>query len=109
MFSNRALLRASRATATASSRVIAPRAAFTSQVRNYATPAAADPKPPVALYGLDGTYASALVGFSHPLANPAGYSDSNWDGIALWRERQMGKSKANESNNSTPRQSKPQL
>jgi len=60
MFSNRALLSASRATATASSRVVAPRAVFSSQIRNYATPAAADSKPPVALYGLDGTYASAL-------------------------------------------------
>ncbi|RQM05343.1 hypothetical protein DH86_00001888 [Scytalidium sp. 3C] len=34
--------------------VIAP------QIRSYATPAAQDSKPPVALYGLDGTYASAL-------------------------------------------------
>lgn len=32
-------------------------------VRNYAAPAAAsiDSKPPVALFGIDGTYASALV------------------------------------------------
>jgi F-type H+-transporting ATPase subunit O len=30
--------------------------------RTYATPASTpDPKPPIALYGLDGTYASALV------------------------------------------------
>ena len=60
MSMNRALLRASRATATASSRTVAPRAAFTSQIRNYATPGAADSKPPVALYGLDGTYAFCL-------------------------------------------------
>lgn len=31
-----------------------------SQLRSYATPAAVDSKPPVAVYGLDGTYASAL-------------------------------------------------
>ncbi|KAL9618521.1 MAG: hypothetical protein Q9160_006777 [Pyrenula sp. 1 TL-2023] len=29
-------------------------------IRSYATPSAADTKPPVPLYGLDGTYASAL-------------------------------------------------
>ncbi|KAH8687718.1 ATP synthase delta subunit-domain-containing protein [Tricladium varicosporioides] len=57
MFSSRAILRASRATPSISQRV-APRAA--SQIRNYAAPAAADSKPPVALYGVDGTYASAL-------------------------------------------------
>lgn len=57
MFSSRAILRASRASASVSQRV-APRAA--SQIRNYAAPAAVDSKPPVALYGVDGTYASAL-------------------------------------------------
>ncbi|KAH6683167.1 ATP synthase delta subunit-domain-containing protein [Halenospora varia] len=60
MFSSRVILRASRATPSISQRV-APRAA--SQIRNYAAPAApaaADSKPPVALYGVDGTYASAL-------------------------------------------------
>lgn len=46
---SRAVLRASRAAA--------PRAA----IRTYATPAAADARPPVALFGLDGTYTSALV------------------------------------------------
>ena len=30
-------------------------------LRGYAAPAAADVKPPVALFGVDGTYASALV------------------------------------------------
>jgi hypothetical protein len=30
-------------------------------IRTYATPAAADTRPPIAVYGLDGTYASALV------------------------------------------------
>lgn len=39
-------------------RAAAPRAA----VRSYASAAAADARPPVALFGLDGTYASALVG-----------------------------------------------
>ncbi|TVY81277.1 ATP synthase subunit [Lachnellula suecica] len=56
MFSSRALLRAARAPAT--QRFVAPQAS--SQIRNYASPAAVDSKPPVALYGLDGTYASAL-------------------------------------------------
>lgn len=46
---SRAVLRATRAAA--------PRAA----IRTYATPAAADARPPVALFGLDGTYTSALV------------------------------------------------
>jgi hypothetical protein len=52
MLSSRAILRATRAAP-------AQRAAV-SQLRSYAT-SSADPKPPVALYGLDGTYASALV------------------------------------------------
>lgn len=52
MISSRTLLRAPKA-------VAAPRV-FTQAVRNYAAPAA-DSKPPVALYGVDGTYASALV------------------------------------------------
>lgn len=40
---------------------IAPRAAIVSSVRTYATAGSVDAKPPVALFGLDGTYASALV------------------------------------------------
>jgi len=43
--------------AFAAARRTAPRTA----VRTYAAPAAADTKPPVALFGLDGTYANALV------------------------------------------------
>ncbi|KAK6528240.1 ATP synthase F0 subcomplex subunit OSCP atp5 [Arthrobotrys megalospora] len=40
---------------------IAPRAAVISSLRTYATAAAAaEAKPPVALYGIDGTYASSL-------------------------------------------------
>ncbi|CAD6444406.1 c5aeec05-c24c-4a17-8e35-fadddb00126b [Sclerotinia trifoliorum] len=50
MISSRTLLRAPR--------VATPRV-FTQVVRNYAAPAV-DSKPPVALYGVDGTYASAL-------------------------------------------------
>jgi len=42
--------------AFAAARRSAPRTA----IRTYATPAAADTKPPVALFGLDGTYANAL-------------------------------------------------
>jgi hypothetical protein len=42
-------------------RIAVPRAIARTQTRPYATPAAADSKPPKALYGLDGTYATALV------------------------------------------------
>jgi len=53
MLSSRTLLRAQKAAG-------APRV-LTQAVRNYEAPAAVDSKPPVALYGVDGTYASALV------------------------------------------------
>lgn len=43
--------------AFAAARRTGPRAA----TRTYATPATADTKPPVPLFGLDGTYANALV------------------------------------------------
>ena len=43
--------------AFAAARRTAPRTA----IRSYATPADSNPKPPVALYGVDGTYANALV------------------------------------------------
>jgi hypothetical protein len=59
MLSGRAILSATRAAAP--SRVIGPRVLASSQIRSYATPATADVRPPVALYGLDGTYATALV------------------------------------------------
>ena len=60
MLSSRALFRATRASAPRS--IIVPKSLTPSSFRAYATPSAApDPKPPVALYGLDGTYASALV------------------------------------------------
>jgi len=52
MFSQRALLRCS-----AQQSFVAPRVA----ARGYAA-AAANTKPPVALFGIDGTYANALVG-----------------------------------------------
>jgi hypothetical protein len=46
-------------------RSAAPRASIASRaaVRSYATPAAGQPtgKPPIALFGIDGTYATALV------------------------------------------------
>ncbi|KAN0112700.1 OSCP domain containing protein [Hyaloscypha variabilis] len=58
MLSSRAILRATRAAAP--QRIAATRAIASSQVRSYATPAAVDSKPPKALYGLDGTYATAL-------------------------------------------------
>lgn len=59
MFSSRAILRATQAASPA--RVSVSRAIASTQARTYATPATADAKPPKALYGLDGTYASALV------------------------------------------------
>ncbi|KAI7788705.1 atp synthase subunit 5 [Diaporthe eres] len=53
MLSRQALLRSARAAA--------PSRAFASQVRFYAAPAATETvKPPVALFGVDGTYATAL-------------------------------------------------
>merc|ERR1711964_525239 len=60
MISSRAILRVARASAP--QRVAAPRVLAASQIRSYAAPAAASPdsKPPIALYGLDGTYATAL-------------------------------------------------
>ncbi len=62
MFSRQALLR--------SARLAAPQRALVGQVRTFAAPAAGENvKPPVALFGLDGTYATALVrGF--PLLEP---------------------------------------
>jgi len=53
--------------AARAARVAAPRApiASTFGVRTYAAPTnSANTKPPVALFGLDGTYASALVRLS---------------------------------------------
>ncbi|KFY74697.1 hypothetical protein V499_05305 [Pseudogymnoascus sp. VKM F-103] len=56
---SRAFVRAANTSATRVT--IARRAAAQPAIRSYATPASsADTKPPVALYGLDGTYASAL-------------------------------------------------
>ncbi|KAK6359470.1 ATP synthase F0 subcomplex subunit OSCP atp5 [Orbilia brochopaga] len=46
--------------AASSSASIAPRAAILSSVRTYASAAESSTKPPVALYGIDGTYASSL-------------------------------------------------
>lgn len=51
--------------ALAAARRTAPRTA----VRTYAAAAEADSKPPVALFGLDGTYASALVRYPQDSEN----------------------------------------
>jgi len=48
--------------ALAAVRRTAPRTA----IRTYAAPAGENTKPPIALYGLDGTYASALVSYKTP-------------------------------------------
>lgn len=55
MLSRQALLRAAR--------TAAPQRVCIAQARTYATPATsnANVKPPVAVFGLDGTYATALV------------------------------------------------
>jgi len=58
MLSGRAIFNATRVAAP--SRAIAPKVLASSQIRSYATPAPAEVKPPIALYGLDGTYATAL-------------------------------------------------
>lgn len=58
MFSQRAVAQSLRTVAPRTA--IAPRVA----VRGYAEAAAANTRPPVQLFGLDGTYASALVGQS---------------------------------------------
>ena len=60
MLSSRALIRATRASAPQF--YLVPKFLPGSSFRAYATPSGTpDSKPPVALYGLDGTYASALV------------------------------------------------
>jgi len=59
MLSSRAFIQATRASASRAS--IAPRVLAVPSIRTYAAPATTpDSKPPIALYGLDGTYASAL-------------------------------------------------
>lgn len=75
MLSRQVILRASRAAA--------PQRAIASQVRFYAAaPAAAaneNVKPPVTLFGIDGTYATALVRFDPiQFSLPTGWL--NWSG-----------------------------
>ena len=53
MLSRQALLR--------SVRIAAPSRAILSQSRGYAAAATENVQPPIALFGLDGTYATALV------------------------------------------------
>jgi hypothetical protein len=66
MFSRQALLRSARAAA--------PQRPLLTQVRTFAAPAADQKvKPPVSLFGLDGTYATALVRLS-----PAHTGMPNW-------------------------------
>ncbi|KAH6622993.1 ATP synthase delta subunit-domain-containing protein [Chaetomium tenue] len=61
MFSRQALLR--------SARTVAPQRAFLGQTRAFAAPAASERvQPPVALFGLDGTYATALTSSLEPTA-----------------------------------------
>jgi len=58
MLSSRAILRATRVPAP--QRIATHRITASSQIRSYASPSAADSKPSIAVYGLDGTYATAL-------------------------------------------------
>ncbi|KAL2180025.1 ATP synthase delta subunit-domain-containing protein [Thermothelomyces heterothallicus CBS 202.75] len=61
MFSRQALLR--------SARTAAPQRALLGQTRTFAAPASSEKvKPPVALFGLDGTYATALTSSLEPTA-----------------------------------------
>lgn len=65
MLSSRLARAGLRASSTISS---VPRTAAINGVRTYAA-AAQDVKPPVALYGIDGTYANALVSISATAMN----------------------------------------
>lgn len=62
MLSSRALSTAYRAAAPRAP--IAARVAFTRSYAAAAAPSSSNTKPPVALFGIDGTYASALVRYS---------------------------------------------
>lgn len=111
MFSRQALLRSARAAA--------PSRAIASQTRFYAAAAATESvKPPVALFGLDGTYATALV------RHRAGSIASRRDPSTVWEMGRMqlmrwGRAPAGQRAlklmrhfvriNSTPRPSSPRL
>ena len=72
MFSRQALLRSARAAA--------PSRAIASQARFYAAPAATEAvKPPVALFGVDGTYATALVRHRAESTPRRTRWNTNWD------------------------------
>jgi hypothetical protein len=75
MFSRQALLRSARAAA--------PQRALLGQTRTFAAAASSEKvKPPVALFGLDGTYATALVRPRSP-DRPIGFvSRTRW---RIWR------------------------
>ena len=70
MFSRQALLR--------SARSAAPQRALLGQTRTFAAPASTEKvKPPVALFGVDGTYATALV--RPPLPAPIAQLDLSFE------------------------------
>ena len=77
------------ATRAAASRTPVAQVAFASPLaRNYAQAASApDSKPPVAVYGIDGTYASALVRADDPV--PMAAFDMKWmtQRYAIFAER----------------------
>jgi hypothetical protein len=75
MFSRQALLR--------SARTAAPQRAILGQTRAFAAPAASSERvqPPVALFGLDGTYATALV--RPPPDRPIALPEQPLEGVAL--------------------------
>lgn len=79
MFSRQALLRSARAAA--------PSRAIASQARFYAAPAATEAvKPPVALFGVDGTYATALVRHRAESTPRWRRWNTNWD-MGTWETR----------------------
>lgn len=69
MFSRQALLRSARAAA--------PQRALLGQTRTFAAASSEKVKPPVALFGLDGTYATALVR-PHSSDRPIGSVSRPW-------------------------------
>lgn len=71
MFSRQALLRSARAAA--------PSRAIASQSRFYAAAASETVTPPVALFGVDGTYATALVRHRTESTPRRTRWDINWD------------------------------
>lgn len=86
MFSSRAII--ARAGLRASSNVQISRSAALGSMRTYAAAATQDSRPPVALYGVDGTYANALVSGFIQLGEVFGcWKTRQWKN-GNWRKRE---------------------